>query len=154
MVREVDSEGRLVQLDKFTPPPLPSPPPPNTTTPTSSTACATPTVEGSKTVRTRPDPSKVPPLNELITQEQYKSLLELSNKMKMTLDPQLRDSVFLGKGRSSCRLKINTKKLFSAGEIADKEKRANVHNAVRLAFPVLMTKTRRSKEVYYQALHD
>ena len=47
--------------------------------------------------KSRPDISEVPPLNKLITQEQYKALSELSDKVKTTLDPRLGDSVCLGK---------------------------------------------------------
>lgn len=52
--------------------------------------------EGEKMVKSRPDVSSVPPLNELITEEQYKALSDMAEKMKMTLDPQLGESVCLG----------------------------------------------------------
>lgn len=88
VVTEIDSNGRLVQLDQLAPPPPPPPPPL-----TSDQAAA---VDGGRVAKSRPDISEVPPLNELITQEQYHSLSELVDKMKVTLDPQLKDSVSLG----------------------------------------------------------
>ena len=87
---EIDANGRLVQLDRFSPPPPPPPaaPPPLTSDP--------PAAEGNRKTKLRPDASEVPPLTELITEEHYKSLSELSDKTKTNLDPQLGDSVRLG----------------------------------------------------------
>ena len=56
---------------------------------------STPSASG-KMVKSRPDISDVPPLNELITEEQYKALSEMAEKMKVTLDPHLGESVCLG----------------------------------------------------------
>ena len=53
--------------------------------------------EGRQTIRSRPDINDVPPLNELITEVQYKALSEMAEKVKMTLDTQLGKSVCLGK---------------------------------------------------------
>ena len=47
-------------------------------------------------VKSRPDISDVPPLNELITEEQYKALSEMAEKVKTTLDPHLGESICLG----------------------------------------------------------
>jgi hypothetical protein len=53
-------------------------------------------LEGGKMMKSRPDISSVPPLNELITEDQYKALSEMAEKLKMTLDPQLGENVCLG----------------------------------------------------------
>ena len=53
-------------------------------------------LEGGKMVKSRPDISSVPPLNELITEEQYKALSEMAGKLKTTLDPQLGENICLG----------------------------------------------------------
>ena len=59
----------------------------------SSSSCSS---EGAKMVKSRPDISDVPPLNELITEEQYKALSEMAEKVKTTLDPHLGESICLG----------------------------------------------------------
>ena len=53
-------------------------------------------LEGGKMVKSRPDISSVPPLNELITEEQYKALSEMAGTLKTTFDPQLGENVCLG----------------------------------------------------------
>ena len=160
---EIDTDGQLVQLDRFsppspqnhthqisshTPPPsvstaaeevplldeliteeqLPSHTPPSLSIAAATTdemplfdeliseeQCATTntaaagspsTSEGRQMAKSRPDLSEVPPLNELITEEQYQSLSEMAEKMKMTLDPQLGNSVYLGEVQlHACRNK-------------------------------------------------
>ena len=52
--------------------------------------------ERGKMVKSRPDISSVPPLSELITEEQYKALSEMAEKLKTTLDPQLGENICLG----------------------------------------------------------
>lgn len=60
-------------------------------------ADSSPSSGSRRMVRSRPDLSEVPPLNELITEQQYKALSEMAEKIKLTLDPQLGNSVCLGK---------------------------------------------------------
>lgn len=89
VVTEIDADGRLVQLDSFTPPPLPLPP-----LPSSSDADVDQSDDG--ITKSRPDVWEVPPLNELITQDQYKSLSELADSVKKSHETYPGNTICLG----------------------------------------------------------
>ena len=91
IVTEIDTTGRLVQLDNFTLPPAPPTPPP-----TDSSSALDTDQSVDKATRSRPDVSEVPPLNELTTEEQYKSLSELAERVKKDGDATPSSSVCLG----------------------------------------------------------
>ena len=88
VVTEIDSEGRLVVLDDFTPPPTP---------PTPQRPRAGPF--GGRREPKRPDVAKVPPLDQLISQEHYQTVSDLAKRFEE--DPYLEENVCFGESNAS-----------------------------------------------------
>lgn len=84
MVTEINPDGKVVVLDSHEIPP--SPP-----TPSSATKGATPSSRKWASISARPDPSDVPPLQDMVTSELYAALEQLSSVYKDTLlyDPNI-----------------------------------------------------------------
>lgn len=118
VVTEIDSQKELVVLDSYVVPSSPS---------TSSPVNVTPAESAKKATSLRPDASRVPPLQDMVSSHDYKLMEQLAEDYKQTLvhDPDHRVEL---------------------GIVNDKERRGLLHFSIRLAFPVLLSITCKTQQ--------
>lgn len=96
VVSEINSAGKVVELNSYEVPPLPPPPPQATSSETSRKEADT--SRKWVGVSSRPDPSDVPPLHELVSSKEYIALEQLANGYRETLVADPNVTVDLGMG--------------------------------------------------------